>query len=30
MIERSFADLVRDLRGRRTAGDKPPVLLLGA
>jgi hypothetical protein len=30
MIERTLADLVRDLRTRRTAGDKPPVLLLGA
>jgi SIR2-like domain len=30
MIRRSFAELVTDLRMRRTVGDKPPVLLLGA
>lgn len=30
MAERTFADLTRDLRMRRTVGDKPPVLLLGA
>ena len=30
MVSRTFADLVRDLRLRRTVGDKPPVLLLGA
>ena len=30
MVARTFADLVRDLRMRRTVGDKPPVLLLGA
>ena len=30
MIERSFAELVTDLHMRRTVGDKPPVLLLGA
>lgn len=30
MVQRTFADLVRDLRMRRTVGDKPPVLLLGA
>jgi hypothetical protein len=30
MVQRTFADLVRDLRQRRTVGDKPPVLLLGA
>ncbi len=30
MPERSFADLVRDLRQRREVGDRPPVLLLGA
>ncbi len=30
MIRRTFADLVTDLRMRRTVGDKPPVLLLGA
>lgn len=30
MTERKFSDLVLDLRMRRTVGDKPPVLLLGA
>ena len=30
MVERAFADLVRDLRLRRTSGERPPVLLLGA
>jgi hypothetical protein len=30
MIKRSFAELVTDLKTRRTVGDKPPVLLLGA
>ena len=30
MPERSFADLLRDLRQRREVGDRPPVLLLGA
>jgi SIR2-like domain len=30
MIQRSFAELVTDLKTRRTVGDKPPVLLLGA
>ncbi len=30
MIQRTFAELVTDLRMRRTVGDKPPVLLLGA
>jgi len=30
MVERTFADLVRDLRLRRTSGERPPVLLLGA
>ncbi len=30
MTTRNFADLVRDLRTRRTVGDRPPVLLLGA
>ena len=30
MVERSFAELVRDLRLSRTAGERPPVLLLGA
>lgn len=30
MIERTFAELVRDLRQRRTLGERPPVLLLGA
>ena len=30
MVPRTFAELVRDLRLRRTVGDKPPVLLLGA
>lgn len=30
MVERTFADLVRDLRLRRTNGERPPVLLLGA
>jgi hypothetical protein len=30
MINRTFAELVTDLRMRRTVGDKPPVLLLGA
>ena len=30
MVERTFEDLVRDLRLRRTNGERPPVLLLGA
>lgn len=30
MIQRTFDELVTDLRMRRTVGDKPPVLLLGA
>jgi hypothetical protein len=30
MIQRTFAELVMDLRRRRRVGDKPPVLLLGA
>lgn len=30
MIQRSYAELVTDLRMRRTVGDEPPVLLLGA
>jgi len=30
MVERTFAELVRDLRQRRTLGERPPVLLLGA
>jgi S1-C subfamily serine protease len=30
MVERTFAELVRDLRMRRTNGERPPVLLLGA
>jgi SIR2-like domain len=30
MIQRSFAELVKDLRMRRTVGDRPPILLLGA
>lgn len=30
MIERTFAELVRDLRLRRIHGERPPVLLLGA
>ncbi len=30
MVERTFAELVKDLRLRRTVGDRPPVLLLGA
>ncbi len=30
MVSRTFAELVKDLRMRRTVGDKPPVLLLGA
>ena len=30
MILRTFGDLIRDLRLRRSVGDKPPVLLLGA
>ena len=30
MHERSFAELVRDLRQRREVADRPPVLLLGA
>ena len=30
MIQRTLAELVTDLRMRRTVGDKPPVLLLGA
>jgi S1-C subfamily serine protease len=30
MVLRTFAELVKDLRLRRTVGDKPPVLLLGA
>jgi NAD-dependent SIR2 family protein deacetylase len=30
MVERTFAELVRDLRLRRTNGEHPPVLLLGA
>src|SRR5262245_7677963 len=30
MVPRTFAELVRDLRLRRTVGDRPPVLLLGA
>ena len=30
MISRTFTELVTDLRMRRTVGDKPPVLLLGA
>ncbi|WP_300454238.1 SIR2 family protein [Accumulibacter sp.] len=30
MVPRSFPDLVKDLRMRRTVGDRPPVLLLGA
>lgn len=30
MVERTFAELVRDLRLRRINGERPPVLLLGA
>ena len=30
MVERTFAELVRDLRMRRTNGERPPVLVLGA
>ena len=30
MVERTFPELVRDLRMRRTNGERPPVLLLGA
>lgn len=30
MFERSFGELVQDLRQRRVVGDPPPVLLLGA
>lgn len=30
MVKRTFAELVRDLRQRRTLGERPPVLLLGA
>src|SRR5262245_45590545 len=30
MSSRTFAELVRDLKMRRTVGDPPPVLLLGA
>src|SRR5215213_7138948 len=30
MVERTFAELVRDLRMRRQNGERPPVLLLGA
>src|SRR4051812_12592073 len=30
MVQRTFAELAKDLRMRRAVGDKPPVLLLGA
>ncbi|HYI96424.1 MAG TPA: SIR2 family protein [Bryobacteraceae bacterium] len=30
MIERKLDDLISDIKQRRTAGDRPPVLLLGA
>jgi hypothetical protein len=30
MVERTFDELVRDLRQRRKLGERPPVLLLGA